>query len=494
MNFDILFRADASCKIGVGHVIRCLTLADALTELGWRCHFAVMPDTLNILPALAQSPYEIIQLNDQSELQDLEDHFKSGVKLLVVDHYDWSAAQESECRKWAERIFVIDDLANRPHDCDVLLDQALDRSDDDYSSLVPSPCPVLLGPSFSLLRPQFAKNVNAAKIKRKQNKSIQNILITLGGVAPIHLIEMVLDALQKADCKVEVDLVLGTKSEISPSIISKVENLTFQVNLLSAVKNVSDLMLKADLSIGTVGSTSWERCCLGLPAVVIATAENQMQNARSLHQYGAIEFLGKSESLSSSDIANVLKKLLHNNKVCLRMSNAAFALCDGIGAQRVSSLIFSQELASDGQSVRLMPATYDDLDLIYKWQKHPNTRRYARNSEIPTYEEHVSWMSDTLLSRERLIWIIEHAGEPAGVLRLDQHKHDDECEVSIFIAPNKIRMGISVAALRAVRQNIGNVSITAEILPENTASQKLFLKAGYKSKDGRHFTCPPTEQ
>ncbi|CAN0297344.1 unnamed protein product, partial [Chrysoparadoxa australica] len=145
---EAVFRVDASQEIGAGHTMRCLTLADALTEAGWRCSFAVGPQTLAIVSDLRKAPYEVLELSGD-RIQPMQERWPEGIDLLVIDHYDLGAAYEVACRPWARKIFVIDDLARRIHPCDLLLDLNLVRAQSSYAWLVSPAWPVLIGPDYS---------------------------------------------------------------------------------------------------------------------------------------------------------------------------------------------------------------------------------------------------------------------------------------------------------------------------------------------------------
>ncbi|MFO1188953.1 MAG: UDP-2,4-diacetamido-2,4,6-trideoxy-beta-L-altropyranose hydrolase, partial [Alphaproteobacteria bacterium] len=198
-----IFRADATQFLGSGHVMRCLALAQALTDRGIPCLFAVNPEAPETVPALRSSGHEIRfvdgPLADQARqlAAIVPEVSQRGRLLLVVDHYQWRAEIEWLCRAWANRILVIDDLADRPHDCDIVVDSALGRSPSDYVQLVPPGAQMLLGPAYAPLRPEFAA-LRAKALARRGAGGLGRILVTMGLTDPGNATAVALDGLVDA--------------------------------------------------------------------------------------------------------------------------------------------------------------------------------------------------------------------------------------------------------------------------------------------------------
>jgi RimJ/RimL family protein N-acetyltransferase len=150
-------------------------------------------------------------------------------------------------------------------------------------------------------------------------------------------------------------------------------------------------------------------------------------------------------------------------------------------------------LATDGGQVTLRRAAIEDVLIIFEWQRHPETRRFARNPFAPEIEEHRRWFETRLSSKDCMLYIVQHNREPSGVLRFDRiiGYRFDAWEVSIFVAPNKKRLGIAEAALDLGRWLLPEAELVAEVLPENKASHRLFRKAGYiLGLDGNYHQDP----
>jgi UDP-2,4-diacetamido-2,4,6-trideoxy-beta-L-altropyranose hydrolase len=330
MSPHAVFRADAGAGIGIGHVMRCLTLAETMRARGFVCALAtdeaglaaVPPTRLRevaILPAAATPP---------------------GTDILVVDHYGLGAAYERGARAWAKSVLAIDDLADRAHDCDLLLDPGIGRAARDYAGLVPAQCRFLLGPDFAPQRPSF----RAARERRlpRGRRAARRVLVSLGGTDPDGLTLTVLDGIAEADLDLDIDVVLPARAPCFPAAERKCASLG--ATLHAGADDLSALMAAADLCIGAGGTTAWERACLGLPALMIETAANQRSNIAGFERAGAAVAVAP---VTAATVSRALAGLARDAGRLEAMSRAAAALCDGRGAERVADAIL-QELAAPG--------------------------------------------------------------------------------------------------------------------------------------------------
>ena len=355
----VLFRADAAVEIGTGHVVRCATLADALCQQGADVAFACRTLPGDLLDWLRQKNFKVLVLENRS-LNPLEavDTLISSKQIwgdealvdwLVVDHYALDAAWERAMRDQCCRIMVIDDLANRLHDCDLLLDQnQLEVEPSPYQRWVSPNCKQLLGPKFALLRPEFTElrqrgDVEGAGSKRfefSKNLDVASIFVFFGGSDPTGECFKALDALETLlpGIRLQVDLVAGAGNPQFAALQTRCRNLS-DVTLHRQVSNMADLMQQATLSIGAGGTTTWERFCLGLPSVVIAVADNQVATSETLARQGYHLYLGQSSSVTSTQLAEALQTMLANPEQRQMLSQAGLALVDGQGTQRVLEAI-----------------------------------------------------------------------------------------------------------------------------------------------------------
>lgn len=336
--FAAVFRCDASPTLGGGHVMRCLALADVLTEAGGRCTFAVRAGTAETVPMLAEHAVELIPLDCEpdGEAAMLSRLLPGGADILVVDHYRRGLEFERACRPIFRRIMVIEDVNERTHDCDLLLDQTLGRSARDYAELVPPSCRLLLGASYALLRREFPR-ARAAALDRRGSRGPGSlcILVNFGATDPSDATSTALEGIALAAVPTRVTVVLCSASPNIERVRRVAGALPFPTALCTDSRDVADLMSRADLAVGAAGFASWERCCMGLPALVIETADNQRRIAAALAAAGAVWLLGEAASVTPDDVAGALRRLADEDGLLREMSLRARAVCDGQGAFRV---------------------------------------------------------------------------------------------------------------------------------------------------------------
>lgn len=329
---SVVFRADASVSLGGGHVQRCLTLAEALHARGRRCGFAVNRDAAYVVPALRERQYPMLEL-DGTEPDALRARWPRGVEWLVVDHYERDAALERACRPWARRILAIDDLADRAHDCDGLLDQTLGRAEADYRQRVPPHCRLLLGPAYALLRPQFAQ---ARAGRRRYTRAARRVLVSLGATDAPNATNRILEMLRTTTMRLELDIVLGSAAPHLAAVRATAASLPMPSRVHTDVKDMATLMAQADLAVGAAGTTSWERCCLGLPSVLLVTADNQRAIAAALQAAAAASVCGELDTLDPAAVLAEIERLCADDDARLHMGINAARICDGAGADRVA--------------------------------------------------------------------------------------------------------------------------------------------------------------
>lgn len=329
-----IVRAAASARIGIGHVMRCRSLAHALRQSGWTCLFAADAETRRTVAELQPSDVLPDLDDDPDDPSALAAAWPNGVDLLVVDHYGWDADREARCRPWARRVVVVDDLADRPHDCDVLVDQTLGRTEDGYRGLVPPRCELLLGPEFALLRSEFAERRQAALTRRARMDKPRRILVNFGGGRQDPVIRDVLLAISAMDLDADVDLVLGASET---DLLAGLQMGKIRLRVHPRTSDMAGMMSVADLAIGAGGVSTWERCCLGLPSIIVVVADNQREIAAAVADAGAAITIDSQGPERQSEIRRALALLWGDRRRYAAMSRAAAAICDGLGAQRVAS-------------------------------------------------------------------------------------------------------------------------------------------------------------
>ena len=294
-----------------------------------------------MVPAIDRLACQPLELDGpaDNETEMLDQRWPEGCDLLVIDHYQRDEKFELACRPWANQIMAIDDLNDRKHNCDILLDQTLGAKVSHYEALVPNNCKILLGPNYALLRPQFLASRENALKQRGNVGDVKRILTSFGSGPADNLICLAINGLSRTQFNGHVDVVLGSGAK-HPEITNLVADMPdFSVAFHVEVKDMARLMSEADLAIGAAGMTSWERCCLGLPALIVVLASNQKKIATELENAGAGVVLGWHESVSTEVFADKFTDVISRCGQLPSMSKKAAAICDGQGIRRVVQVI-----------------------------------------------------------------------------------------------------------------------------------------------------------
>ena len=336
-NRRAVFRCDASPRIGAGHVVRSMALAAALERRGWDIGFAVNKDAPSSVPALASRKSFVVDEGFDTrshEPERLRGCFP-GADLLVFDHYDRDERDERDSRSNARAIAVIDDLARR-HDCDLLIDQTLGRDPGDYRDLVPPGARLLAGANYALLRPEFADARGEALRRRFSSGPPRRLFLSLGATDGDGLLERALHVAIAARPFLEVDIAVGGRTPSLPALREE-EHRNPRVRVHADATDIPALMTRADIAIGASGSSAWERCCLGLPSVLVVLGDDQRLVARRLESAGAA-LLVETEAFEDS-LTAVLGALIADENLRRSVARKASEVTDGLGAQRVAEAI-----------------------------------------------------------------------------------------------------------------------------------------------------------
>lgn len=480
-NRNAIFRTDGGPSVGGGHVTRCFALAQALRSQGWRCAFAASPEISAAGLDFEAEGIDLLAADDMSPAA-LAEHWSEGCDLFVVDHYGLGAEYESACRGWARRILAIDDLADRRHDCDLLLDPTLGRAPAAYDQLTPETCAVHCGPDYALLRPQFA----AARTDVPADRESDRLLVALGGTDPDNATAAVLDGLRDLDAR--IDVVVGASAPHLEELRAVARDMGDRVALHAGLDAaaMAALMARASLAVGAAGSTAWERCALGLPSLLVVIADNQRDVAAALSARGAAINLGEAGSVGAKTLRQAVGELLGAPQRLADMARAGRAITDARGAERLATLLSGAPDRAGG-AVRLRAPARADRDAILDWQRDPSTRRHFHNPEPPSAAEHSAWFESRRADPEAPLYIIECDGIAAGTLRLDRVDNGEAASgllVSILIGAPWRGRGVAGIALGLAHAAWPESTFLASVKPENETSHRLFLAAGYAPREG----------
>ena len=350
---NIAIRVDASVKMGSGHVMRALTLAQSLRGNGWTCfffcrlHVGHLVDLIEAngfkvhrLPAIQNAKQfaneklhhaEWLGVSQEQDAKDCIERLSEPLSWLIVDHYGLDSRWERYLRPYTGKVMVIDDLADRVHDCDILLDQNLySNSAARYWDLIPNSCISLLGPTYALLREEFA--LERHRLNPRGGK-MERLLIFFGATDPMALVLKAVEAVAALGKEgVWVDVIAGTLNAQKEEISKKCSEYGF--HYFEQVSNIASLMAKADVAIGAGGTTVWERCCLGLPSIVSSVAKNQEEGVRFQAEAGLI-FHCEPDDYFEATLRSLLTQLHYSPERLFEMGNRGLEIVDGNGSSRV---------------------------------------------------------------------------------------------------------------------------------------------------------------
>lgn len=500
----ILFRCDASLSIGSGHVIRCRTLARSLKQRGAEVLFLCRRQPGDLI-SLLEKEFQVLSLPEQplsvceglegrdlylawlgcSQEQDAEASLmvlsSAGVSCLdwlVVDHYgldaDWESQVLLELTKDAPcRLLVIDDLADRTHQADLLLDQNFFGVDTScrYQDLVPGQCRQFLGPHYALLGPEYAQLHPLVPVRAQ----LSRVLVFFGGVDPDNLTTRALEALTHKNLEhLSVDVVLGRQSPHRKFV----EGLAAQrprTTLHTALPSLAGLIARADLAIGAGGATTWERACLKLPSLVVTIAANQRPFAEALDQASHLQLLGDAATVTVEEIRSAL--LSRVSASVEHYQDAGGDLTDGFGASRLTFAMMGAE-----EPITLRPADADDESLLMRWRTYPLGRAGGTSIDPIAIAVDQNSTSQSLPDSSRFLFIASSRdGCPLGQIGFERQPHTaeggagvavvdfslDRCVREFGLESELVRLG-----LQAMEQTLGS---RIDVAPDH--SDACFIRA-----------------
>jgi UDP-2,4-diacetamido-2,4,6-trideoxy-beta-L-altropyranose hydrolase len=338
--------------------MRCLTLAHVLKDNGVKVEFICRQHQGNLIDKIRSSGFRVYGLETASEsemdnklthshwlgvtqqqdAQDCIDILKSKQSdWLIVDHYALDEQWQSRLKPYYNKLMVIDDLADRKHRCDVLLDQTFGRQQEDYSTLTLKSCKLLLGSQYALLRPEFIK-WREYSLKRRAKPEFRQLLINMGGIDIDNMTGKVVSGLKTCTLPndIKIVIVMGGSAPHLEDVRIRADSLPCKTEVKIDVDNMAEIMANVDIAIGAAGSTTWERCCLGLPTIQIVIAKNQYNIAKFLEKENAIKLFQDVEELPGiiNNFASWIKNIGHNAK----------QITDGLGSNRVVDAIMNSRL------------------------------------------------------------------------------------------------------------------------------------------------------
>jgi UDP-2,4-diacetamido-2,4,6-trideoxy-beta-L-altropyranose hydrolase len=497
----VAIRVDASPEIGLGHLIRCLALGQALRRVGAEVVVVFRPLGVDVGFWCSQAGLESLSLSPPSAAASFDNGRPHGdwgrthwdddaaetvtavsaqaPSWVIVDHYSWDARWHEKVRGALRcQVGVIDDLADRPLQADLIVDHNFDedhrakyrnRLVDNGSAN----CAIVLGgPTFALLGPKY--NGGPRWLARDEVRSLG---IFMGGADAADASSAALLACRQAGFLGSIEVVSTSANPHLESLQALVD-ATPATRLLVGLPDLADFFARHDLQIGAGGGATWERCCVGAPSIVVETAANQRAVIPALVARGVIASPDATEPLVA-----VIARLLADATARLRLSQNASTLVDGRGALRVAL-----RLTADLLEVR--PACMDDAVMMHNWRNAPSTRAVSSNGSAIPIEGHLQWLQRVLQDPNRLLFVGGVGTVDVGVIRFDlcaDPSGGQEAEVSLFLDPALHGLGLGTHLLRAGERDVvrrrGETCFRAVVLDANGASRRMFSSQGY-SFDG----------
>jgi UDP-2,4-diacetamido-2,4,6-trideoxy-beta-L-altropyranose hydrolase len=475
----LLIRADANLAMGTGHVMRCLALAQAWQDAGGRATFAMIEPSLPIRERLLKEAVEIAVISappgtKEDARQTAALAREHAASWVVVDGYQFPMQYQRALKAADYAVLFVDDYGHaRCYSADMVLDQNVSADESDYEKREPY-TQLLIGAQYCLLRREF----NAWREWRREIAPLgRRVLLTMGGSDPENFTETALAALALLEEEFEAIVVLGGSNARPELVTCNPVGIGKNIEVRRDVSNMAELMTWADIAISAAGTTSWEMCFLGLPALLVDLVENQTPIAQELDRRGCAIHVGSAQNVSPQKLADRIQSLLRSREDRHAISSRCRALVDGRGAARVVA-------ALRREPVRLRPAQEDDCRLLWEWANDSQVREAAFSSAPIPWEQHLAWFTAKTRDANCRILIAENGqGQAIGQFRVNWHSVED-ADIDVSVSKTwrgsgygqvLIDLGVShVFRERPVAR------LHAFVKPENQASRRSFELARFQ--------------
>jgi UDP-2,4-diacetamido-2,4,6-trideoxy-beta-L-altropyranose hydrolase/UDP-4-amino-4,6-dideoxy-N-acetyl-beta-L-altrosamine N-acetyltransferase len=497
----IVFRVDSSLVMGSGHVMRCLALAQMLKENSANVEFICRKHEENLLDKIRSSGFTAHELEVYKEIesdnglahshwlgatrqQDADDCIDilkaEKIDWLIVDHYALDGQWQKMLKPYYKKLMVIDDLADRKHQCDILLDQTFGRQQEDYSILTPKYCELLLGSQYALLRPEFSK-WRLYSLKRRSKPEFKRLLINMGGVDIDNVTENVLDELKICNLPddLKITIVMGGLAPHLESVKSKAITLPYKTEVKVDVDNMAEIMANSDIAIGAAGATTWERCCLGLPTIQIVIAKNQQFLAEALAFRNIVKLAKKTKETIS---------LLESSLEWMEnVGNLALEICDGMGVYKVFNKMTNYKASLEGFG-EIVLCNYVNLDendkaLALSMRNHPEIKKWMYSQDSISNAAHCEFIERLESRTDRRYFLVKRKNNIIGSINFSKINFENSVYFGIYTNPflqikGAGRLLESVASQYAFIE-LGVKKIKLEVYSDNEKAINFYKKCNF---------------
>jgi len=504
-----VFRVDASLEIGTGHVIRCLTLAQVLKDNGASIDFICRQHEGNLIDKIRSRGFNVYELEllEESELDNKLSHSRwlgvtqqqdadecidilktKETDWLIVDNYALDEDWHYRLQNCYEKLIVIDDLSDRKHRCDILLNQAFGIQQSDYAALVPTNCLSLLGSQYALLRPEFVE-WRAYSLERRSNSKFQQLLINMGGVDVDDITGKVLKELMTCalPSNINIVIVMGRSAPHLEDVLIAADTLPYMTEIKVDVNNMAEIMANSDIAIGASGSTTWERCCLGLPTIQIAIAKNQILSAKMLAQHNAVKLVTEFKEI---------RHLLENSAEWIEDAGVkASQICDGKGAYKVFNRMSDYKITLDNfgefELCNYINLNMDDKIFTLNMRNHSKIKKWMYNQKSISIKEHVEFIENLENEVDRRYFIVKQQNNIIGSINFTKIKLHNSVEFGIYTNPF-MQLRAAGTLLEAVASQYAFIELSvkkiiSEVFSDNERAINFFKKRGFKLVNTRQI-------
>ena len=501
----IIIRTDASQKMGTGHVMRCLTLAEVFKVNGANVEFISRKHEGNLIDKIRSSGFNVFELGlmaekevddklfhshwlettQQQDADDCIDILKNKqIDWLVVDHYALDEQWQNRLKSYCEKLMVIDDLADRKHQCDILLDQTFGRQQEDYLELTPKDCQLLLGSQYALLRLEFAK-WRPYSLERRSKPEFKQLLINMGGVDVDNVTEKVLDELKICNLPndLKITVVMGGSAPHLESVKSKAITLPYKTEVKVDIDNMAEIMANSDIAIGAAGATTWERCCLGLPTIQFVIAKNQLFLAETLAHHNIVKL--------EKEIKETTYLLESSSEWMNNVGNAASEICDGMGSYKVFNKMTDYKIILEefGEVIlcNYINLNENDKILALSMRNHPEIKKWMHNQDSIPNATHCEFVKSLENKIDRRYYLVKQNNIIIGSINFSEINLYNSVEFGIYTNPFLQLKGagrlLESAASQYAFIELGVKKIKLEVFSDNERAIHFYNKCGFELID-----------
>jgi len=498
----VVFRVDASLQMGTGHVMRCLTLAQVLKENGANVEFICRRHKGSLIDKIRSNGFIVYELGlfeetevdtglahshwlgvtQQQDADDCIDIFKAKkVDWLIVDHYALDEQWQERLKPYYEKLMVIDDLADRKHQCDILLDQTFGRQQEDYSALTSKDCQLLLGSQYALLRPEFA-TWRPYSLERRSKPEFRRLLVNMGGVDVDNVTENILDELKLCNLPNDIDItvVMGGSAPHLESVKSKAITLPYKTEVKVDVGNMAEVMANSDIAIGAAGATTWERCCLGLPTIQFVIAKNQLFSAETLAQHNIVKL--------AKEIKETAYLLESSSEWMKSVGSIALEICDGMGSYKVFNKMTDYKIIlerfGEVDLCNYVNLNENDKMLALNMRNHPQVKKWMYSQDNISKKDHFEFVKNLEDDMDRCYFLVKQKANIIGSVNFANIRSNKPAIFGFYANPFEQILGagriLELASLHFIFRELNLNKLTLEVFSDNKQVVNLHKKFGFK--------------